>query len=117
MIRLAEGSELDGFRIGPLLHAGAMARIYQVSYADGRESLFPMVMKVPLMREGDGAENIVSFEIEHQLLQVLHGSYVPRFVAAGDLDRVPYLAMEHVQGITVEAWLKVFTNSQQSVPV
>ncbi len=117
MSRLAEGSELDGFRIGPLLHAGAMARIYQVSYADGRESLFPMVMKVPLMREGDGAENIVSFEIEHQLLQVLHGSYVPRFVAAGDLDRVPYLAMEHVQGITVEAWLKVFTHNQQSVPV
>jgi serine/threonine protein kinase len=100
-----------------LLHAGAMARIYQVSYADGRESVFPMVMKVPLMREGDGAENIVSFEIEHQLLQVLHGPYVPRFVAAGDLDRVPYLAMEHVQGITVAAWLKGFTEQKQDVPV
>jgi serine/threonine protein kinase len=117
MSRLEQGSELDGFRIGPLLHAGAMARIYQVSYADGRESVFPMVMKVPLMREGDGAENIVSFEIEHQLLQVLHGPYVPRFVAAGDLDRVPYLAMEHVQGITVDAWLKGFTEQKQDVPV
>ena len=94
MSRLEQGGELDGFRIGPLLHAGAMARIYQISYADGRESVFPMVMKVPLMREGDGAENIVSFEIEHQLLQVLQGPHVPRFVAAGDLDRVPYLAME-----------------------
>ncbi|MFM8463503.1 MAG: serine/threonine protein kinase, partial [Burkholderiaceae bacterium] len=79
MSRLAQGSELDGFRIGALLHAGAMARIYQISYADGRESVFPMVMKVPLMREGDGAENIVSFEIEHQLLQVLQGPHVPRF--------------------------------------
>ena len=117
MSRLEQGRELDGFRIGPLLHAGAMARIYQVSYADGRESVFPMVMKVPLMREGDGAENIVSFEIEHQLLQVLHGPYVPRFVAAGDLDRVPYLAMEHVQGITVAAWLKGFTEKKQGVPV
>lgn len=117
MSRLVQGSELDGFRIGPLLHAGAMARIYQVSYADGREPLFPMVMKVPLMREGDGAENIVSFEIEHQLLQVLHGPHVPRFVAAGDLDRVPYLAMEHVQGITVAAWLKGFTEQKQEVPV
>lgn len=117
MSRLPEGSELDGFRIGPLLHAGAMARIYQVSYVDGRASPFPMVMKVPLMREGDGAENIVSFEIEHQLLQVLHGPHVPRFVAAGDLDRVPYLAMEHVQGITVDAWLKKFRQDKQAVPI
>lgn len=117
MSRLAQGSELDGFRIGALLHAGAMARIYQISYADGRESMFPMVMKVPLMREGDGAENIVSFEIEHQLLQVLQGPHVPRFVAAGDLDRVPYLAMEHVQGITVDAWLKNFSQSRQAVPI
>ena len=117
MSRLEQGGELDGFRIGPLLHAGAMARIYQISYADGRESVFPMVMKVPLMREGAGAENIVSFEIEHQLLQVLQGPHVPRFVAAGDLDRVPYLAMEHVQGITVDAWLKNFSQSRQAVPI
>jgi serine/threonine protein kinase len=38
-------------------------------------------------------------------------------VAAGDLDRVPYLAMEHVQGITVAAWLKGFTEQKQDVPV
>jgi len=117
MSRLEQGSELDGFRIGPLLHAGAMARIYQITYADGRESLFPMVMKVPLMREGDGAENIVSFEIEHQLLQILQGPHVPRFVAAGDLDRTPYLAMEYLQGTTVDAWLKKFRLAKQAVSV
>ena len=49
MSRLEQGGELDGFRIGPLLHAGAMARIYQISYADGRESVFPMVMKLSLI--------------------------------------------------------------------
>lgn len=117
MSRLEEGSELDGFRIGRLLHAGAMARIYEVDYADGRVPPFPMVMKVPLMREGDGSENIVGFEIEHQLLQVLHGPHVPRFVAAGDLDRVPYLVMEHLHGATLEAWMKNFTDAGQPVPV
>ncbi len=117
MSRLEEGSELDGFRIGPLLHAGAMARIYEVDYADGRVPPFPMVMKVPLMREGDGSENIVGFEIEHQLLQVLHGPHVPRFVAAGDLDRVPYLVMEHLHGATLEAWMKHFTDAREPVPV
>ncbi len=116
-MRLEEGSELDGFRIGVCLHAGAMARIYEVSYADGREPPFPMVMKLPLMRDGDGGENIVSFEIEHQLLQVLHGPHVPRFVAAGDLDRVPYLVMEHLKGITLEAWMKTFTDANEPIPV
>ena len=53
----------------------------------------------------DGAENIVSFEIEHQLMQVLGGAHVPRFVAAGDLSRVPYLVMEYVQGRTLDHWL------------
>ena len=115
--RLEGGSELDGFRIGALLHAGAMARIYSVSYADGRLSPFPMVMKVPLMREGDGGENIVSFEIEHQLLQVLHGPHVPRFVAAGDLSRIPYLVMEKLSGITLEMWMKTFTNAHDPIPV
>lgn len=117
MSRLDSGTELDGFLIGDCLHAGAMARIYEVTYADGRESPFPMVMKVPLMREGDGSENIVGFEIEHQLLQVLHGTHVPRFVAAGDLDRIPYLVMEHLQGITLEAWAKTFTDKREAIPV
>ncbi len=113
----AEGDEFDGFRIGTRIHAGAMARIYEVSYADGREPPFPMVMKVPLMREGDGSENIVSFEVEHQLLQVLHGPHVPRFVAAGDLHRVPYLVMEHVHGITLDAWMQSFRQAREPIPV
>ena len=117
MTRLAEGSELDGFKIGPRIHGGAMASIYSVTYADGRPALFNMVMKVPLMRSGDGGENIVSFEIEHQLLQVLHGPHVPRFVAAGDLSRVPYLVMEHIQGQTLESFNRSHRHPQQALPL
>ena len=102
MTRLQAGSELDGFCIGPCLHAGGMAHIYEVTYADQRTAPFPMVMKVPRMRAGDGAENIVGFEVEHQILQVLHGRHVPRFVAAGDLASLPYLVMEHVPGHTLQ---------------
>lgn len=105
MKRLEPGAELDGFLIGDCLHAGGMAHIYAVTYADGREAPFPMVMKVPMMRAGDGAENIVSFEVEHQLMQVLHGRYVPRFVAAGDLIHLPYLVMEHVPGDTLQHFI------------
>ncbi|MBU3647796.1 MAG: serine/threonine protein kinase, partial [Limnohabitans sp.] len=102
MKRLEAGTELDGFRIGTCLHAGGMAHVYEVSYADDRPAPFAMVMKVPRMTAGDGAENIVGFEVEHQILQVLQGTHVPRFVAAGDLVNLPYLVMEHVPGETLQ---------------
>ncbi len=96
---LDPGNCIDGFLVGDCLHAGGMAHVYAVTYADrARAAAFPMVMKVPRMTAGDGAENIVGFEVEHQLLQVLGGPHVPRFVAAGDLARLPYLVMEHIQG-------------------
>ena len=100
---LEPGSTVDGFTIADCIHAGGMAHIYRVHYADGQpDPGFAMAMKVPRMTAGDGAENIVSFEIECQILQVLQGSHVPRFVAAGDLNRLPYLVMEYVSGQTLE---------------
>jgi serine/threonine protein kinase len=59
-------------------------------------------MKIPRMTAGDGAENIVSFEVEHQIMQVVTGPHVPRFVAAGDLANIPYLVMEYVVGQTLQ---------------
>jgi nucleotide-binding universal stress UspA family protein len=103
MTRLQPGSELDGFAIGELLHAGGMADLYRVHYASGRPDPFPLVMKVPRTGGGEGAENIVGFEVELQLLSALGGPHVPRFVAAGDLARQPYLVMESVAGRTLQA--------------
>lgn len=117
MKRLAAGTELDGFRIGACLHAGGMAHIYEVTYADERAAPFAMVMKVPRMTAGDGAENIVGFEVEHQILQVLHGTHVPRFVAAGDLVSLPYLVMEHVQGLTLQQVLDAHTHNHTRATV
>ncbi len=104
---LEPGAQLDGFTIEKCIHSGGMAHIYRVHYTEGaRDPGFPLAMKVPRMTAGDGAENIVSFEVEHQIMQVLSGSHVPRFVAAGDLENVPYLVMEYVHGRTLEHWLE-----------
>ena len=110
---LNPGHVIDGFEIEECLHAGGMAHIYTVQYAlseddTRRESEFPMAMKIPRMTAGDGAENIVSFEVEHQILPALSGAHVPRFVAAGDLLRTPYLVMEYVQAATLETWAENF---------
>ncbi len=117
MKRLEAGTELDGFRIGACLHAGGMAHIYEVTYADERPAPFDMVMKVPRMTAGDGAENIVGFEVEHQILQVLQGTHVPRFVAAGDLVSMPYLVMEHVPGLTLQQVLDAHTHNRTRAEV
>lgn len=99
----APGDEIDGFAIREKVHAGGMAQLYRVGYANGRpDPGFPMLMKVPRMGGGDGGETIVSFEVEQLLLQALGGPHVPRFVAAGDLERLPYLVMEQVPGRTVQ---------------
>ncbi len=115
---LEPGTEIDGFVITELLHAGGMAHIYRVAYASGRpDPGFPMAMKVPRMADGDGAENIVGFEVEQMMLQQLTGPHVPRFVAAGDLARLPYLVMEYVQGQTLQQLLDAARASGQPMPV
>ena len=103
---LEPGAQLDGFTIDACIHSGGMAHIYRVHYTEGaRDPGFALAMKIPRMTAGDGAENIVSFEVEHQIMQVLTGPHVPRFVAAGDLENIPYLVMEYVQGQTLQYWL------------
>ena len=103
---LEPGAQLDGFTIEECIHSGGMAHIYRVRYTEGASDPgFPIAMKIPRMTAGDGAENIVSFEVEHQIMQVLVGAHVPRFVAAGDLENVPYLVMEYVHGKTLQQWL------------
>ena len=110
MIEPQEGAIVDGFMVGRLLYAGAMAQIFEVTYADGRKSLFPMVMKVPKLSQGDGAENVTSFEVELQMLEVLQGEHVPRFVAAADMSApIPYLVIEHIRGQTLAHWMQALT--------
>jgi eukaryotic-like serine/threonine-protein kinase len=117
MTRLQEGAVIGGFVIGPRVHAGAMAELYRVRYdGDRADPGFPMVMKVPRMGVGEGAENLVGFEVEHQMLQVLHGPHVPRFVAAGDMGRLPFLVMEYVQGRTLQEVLDEATAARRRPP-
>lgn len=109
MKKLPPGTEIDGFRVTDCIHAGGMAHIYAVEYATPRQPGagpgFAMVMKIPRMTAGDGAENIVSFEVELQIHPVLSGPHVPHFVAAGDLLHLPYIVMEQVTGHTLQHWL------------
>jgi eukaryotic-like serine/threonine-protein kinase len=98
---LKEGDRLDGFVVAGYFHMGAMAHIYDVKFADGApDPGFPMVMKVPKLSSSDGKETIVGFETELRLLPLLTGAHVPRYVAAGDMAKNPYLVVEKLIGPT-----------------
>jgi eukaryotic-like serine/threonine-protein kinase len=94
------GSKIDGFVIGERVHAGAMGTLYRVS---GSTADFPMVMKVPRIRAGESEEALINFETEVMIMPALVGPHVPRFVAAGDLARRPYVVTEWVEGESLEA--------------
>ena len=101
--RVAPGTEIDGYRIEERIHSGAQSRIYRVS---GRSEEFPILMKVPRVGPLKPSENLISFETEALILPVLSGRHVPRFVAAGDLARTPYLITERIEGKSLESVLK-----------
>ena len=96
--QLAAGSILDDFRIEEKIQQGGMATLWRVTRAD---VAFPMVMKVPRLSYGDDPAAIVGFEVEQMIMPTLSGSYVPRFVAAGDCTVQPYIVMEYIMGTSL----------------
>ena len=99
---LRPGSTIDGFCIEERIHAGGMGVIYRVTRPD---VAFPMIMKVPRLGPGEPGESVVTFEVEKMVMAALKGPHVPRFVAAGDLARQPYLVMERIEGRSLSEWV------------
>ena len=95
---LEPGALLDGFRLEEILHRGGMATLWRVSRAD---EPMPMLMKVPIITEGEDPAAIVSFEMEQMILPRVSGVHVPKFVAAGDFGVQPYIVMERIPGKTL----------------
>ncbi len=96
------GSVLDGFTIGNRVHEGGMAVLYEVSHPD---HAIPLLMKVPLLTEGEDPAAIVSFEVEQMIMPRLTGPHAPKFIAAGDFSKQPYLVFERIAGETLSVRL------------
>ncbi|HEX7677705.1 MAG TPA: serine/threonine-protein kinase, partial [Thermoanaerobaculia bacterium] len=97
--RVVPGSVIDGFVVVRHLHSGSMGDILEVT-KPGFDT--PMVMKVPRIGPNEPSEGIISFETEATIVPALSGPHVPRFIAAGDLARAPYLVVEWIDGISLE---------------
>ncbi len=94
-MQLETGTELDGFLIGEKIHQGGMAEIWEVTKPD---ISVPLVMKIPLILDGDDPTMIVGFEQEQMILPRLSGPHVPQCLALGDFSHAPYIVMERLSG-------------------
>lgn len=91
--------EIDGFTVGEQIHSGAMGNIFRVTKPG---LTVPMIVKLPRVGPNEPAEGIISFETEATIVPALSGPHVPRFIAAGDLARTPYLVTEWIEGRSLE---------------
>src|SRR6266700_6043861 len=100
---LGAGSEIDGFCLGELLHAGSMAAIYRLTSRDGP---LPLIIKIPRLGPGERAVNVIAFEVCRMVLGALaQGPHHPTLVAFGDVETTPYLVMEYVEGTRLNDWV------------
>jgi nucleotide-binding universal stress UspA family protein len=103
MDELGPGSEIDGFRLGEIMHMGSMASIYRLS---GRDGPLPLIIKIPRLGAGERAVNVIAFEVCRMVLGALaQGPHHPTLVAFGDVETTPYLVMEHVDGVRLNDWV------------
>src|SRR5215475_6774484 len=104
MDALDSGSEIDGFRLGEILHVGSMASIYRLAGSDGP---LPLIIKIPRLGGAERAVNVIAFEVCRVVLGALgQGPHHPTLVAFGDLETTPYLVMEYVEGVRLNEWTK-----------
>ncbi len=88
------GAVVGGFRLEEILHRGRMSNIWRVTASSSPGT--PLVMKIPLLREFDDPAAIVGFEVEAQILPLLTGLHVPRFVASEGFSTEPFIVMEYL---------------------
>src|SRR5450755_3028934 len=95
---VVSGAVIDGFTIGECVHHGGMATLWSVS----RPGIaMPLLMKIPLMSEGEDPAAIVSFEMEQMILPRLSGPHVPACFGTGDFAAQPYVVIERIPGKTL----------------
>jgi hypothetical protein len=68
------GAIIDGFTIGECVHSGGMATLWSVIRPD---IAAPLLMKIPLVCEGEDPAAIVGFEMEQVILPRLSGRTSP----------------------------------------
>ncbi|WP_424811428.1 serine/threonine protein kinase [Roseococcus sp. YIM B11640] len=108
---MKQGEVIGGFTLGPVVHRGGMAVLREVTHPDIPG---PLLMKSPLLAEGEDPAAIVSFEMEQMILPRLSGPHVPRCHGFGH-EPTPWLVMERIDGGSLLPLLKRLPRAPEEV--
>ncbi len=99
--RFGEGDMIGPWRIEQLLGAGGMGAVYR-AFRDDETYRQSAAIKVVARKDGDLARRFAS---ERQRLALLEHPNVARIIDGGeDADGYPYMAVEYVEGETIDAY-------------
>jgi serine/threonine protein kinase len=100
---LAPGALVGPYRLVRVLGRGGMGEVWLAERADGLLRR-PVALKLPLLAMSRGAL-AERFARERQVLASLAHPHIARLYDAGiALDGQPYLALEHVDGLPIDAY-------------
>ena len=102
------GKTVDQFIIGNEVHRGGMATLKE-AFLSGEES-HSILLKIPRVGRDQPVDNLICFETELTILKAIKSPYVPRFIKGGNLAKNPYIAMEKIEGFSLE---KVINEKKQ----
>src|SRR5271170_3403643 len=97
------GEKLGSFRIESIVGSGAMGVVYRATNEkNGRVA----AVKVVSTEFAQGGKIRDRFEREAEILQQFRHPNIVRFLAVGRFHGTSYIAMEYVQGVTLEKILQ-----------
>lgn len=97
------GKVINGFLVGEEVYRGGMAVLYSATREDIDQ---PILLKIPRVGKDQPVESLIAFETELTIFKALKSPYVPNFYAAGNMAKNPFIAMQRVQGESLEKILQ-----------
>jgi serine/threonine protein kinase/tetratricopeptide (TPR) repeat protein len=100
---LTPGTRFDSYELGPLLGSGGMGEVYRARDVDlGRA----VAIKVLRTDAPSRPERLARFSREARTASALNHPNIVTIYRIGEVDRVPYIAMELVEGRTIRELLE-----------
>jgi serine/threonine protein kinase len=107
------GKELDEYRIEALLGKGGMARIYRGLDVRLRRRVAIKVIDTPFRADSD---YVMRFEREAQAIAQLEHPNIVRLYRYGEVDGLLYIAMQYIEGRTLQSELAAWREKGQAFP-
>ncbi len=97
------GKMIKGFLVGEEIYRGGMAVLFSAT----KEGIdHPILLKIPRVGKDQPVESLIAFETELTILRALKSPYAPQFIGSGSMAKNPFIAMERIEGESLETMIQ-----------